>query len=70
MIRRYAEQERSARKVHDDAGDDRIVYRENELVQEGYEDTTTPDEISGERRGSTRLGKMLGFGRRPGSEHR
>lgn len=72
MIRRYTEPERSARKVHDDAGHlggDRVVYRENHLVREDYEETTTADEISEEREESTRVGKMFGFGRRSGSEH-
>ncbi|MCJ1428439.1 hypothetical protein MMC29_006349 [Sticta canariensis] len=73
MIRRYTEPERSARKVRDDAGrlgDDRVVYRENDLVQEDYEERTTVDEISEEREESTGVGKMFGIGRRPGSEHR
>ena len=72
MIRRYTEPERSARKVHDDAGhlgDDRVVYRENDLVHGNYEETTTADEVSEEREENTRVGKLFGFGR-PGSEHR
>lgn len=69
MIRRYTEQERSARDDPAHLGDDRVVYRENDLVQVDYEETATADELAEEREESTRVGKMFGFGKRPGSDH-
>lgn len=80
ISRRYTDTESRTRiriKDYDDdddddqLGEDRFVYSETALAQQDMGEETTPEELSAEEREEgTRVGKLFGFGRRPGSKRR
>lgn len=77
VLRRYTATGSSAHfrvKDYDDddrLGEDRFAYGETDLAQEDLGEETTPEELSAEEREErTRVGKLFGFGRKPGSKRR